>query len=269
MAGLFDMPTPEAIRLAARRDAMDQARLFAQAPPGRGFVQAAGQAGGLFGEAIGRGIGGQLPGEEKAQKLQMIQQSVMKEVTDNGIDVSQPEGFYAMANLTAERAVEAGLPEVAQQAQLQALDIRKQFMPSSGQTINIDAKSETEYDKILAKKFGDSMEAKNSAIESIGAAENMLNLLKEPMMTGSLANTQLSIGNFMKKAGIWDDSKGLVANTQQYIATSGKQTGQVIKAFGSGTGLSDADREYANKIAGGSITMDAQALMDINKLNIT
>ena len=48
----------------------------------------------------------------------------------------------------------------------------------------------------------------------------------------------------------------------------GTQVGQIIKQFGSGTGLSDADREYAEKIVGGKITVNEAAikkLMGINK----
>lgn len=119
------MPTPEEVRKAARNEAESRAALFAQAPPGRAGVLAAGQAGGLFGQAIGQAVGGRLPGEEKAMKFQQVQQRVTQELGD--IDVSQPEGFYKMANLTARYANEAGLPEIAQQAQVQALEVRRQF----------------------------------------------------------------------------------------------------------------------------------------------
>ena len=35
---------------------------------------------------------------------------------------------------------------------------------------------------------------------------------------------------------------------------------QVVSSFGSGTGISDADREYAKSIVGGTITLDKAAL---------
>ena len=152
MAGLFDMPTPEAIRLAARRDAMDQARLFAQAPPGRGFVQAAGQAGGLFGEAIGRGMGGQLPGEDKAMKFQAIQQKVAQDLQGQNIDVSTPDGFIQMAKLTADYANQAGLPEIAQKAGAQALEVRKQFAGKE-QTSPFDKIDPSKYTPESINKF--------------------------------------------------------------------------------------------------------------------
>jgi hypothetical protein len=40
------------------------------------------------------------------------------------------------------------------------------------------------------------------------------------------------------------------ANSQSFDAQGGILVGQIIKLFGSGTGLSDADREFAIKIAG-------------------
>jgi hypothetical protein len=44
--------------------------------------------------------------------------------------------------------------------------------------------------------------------------------------------------------------------------------GRLIKQFGAGTGLSNADREYAEKMAGGKITLDDKAInriLDINE----
>ena len=47
-----------------------------------------------------------------------------------------------------------------------------------------------------------------------------------------------------------------------------QNVGRVIKQFGAGTGLSNADREYAEKMAGGKVTLDRKALeriLDINE----
>ena len=77
-----------------------------------------------------------------------------------------------------------------------------------------------------------------------------------------------NFGNFLSsRLGIKFDNDP-VANTQAYAATMGNQVGQIIKQFGSGTGLSDADREYAEKIVGGKVTLNEQALrklLDINE----
>ena len=47
-----------------------------------------------------------------------------------------------------------------------------------------------------------------------------------------------------------------------------QNVGRIIKQFGAGTGLSNADREYAEKMAGGKITLDRKAIeriLDINE----
>lgn len=47
----------------------------------------------------------------------------------------------------------------------------------------------------------------------------------------------------------------------------GNQVGQIIKQFGAGTGLSDADREYAEKIVGGKITLNEGAIRRLIYIN--
>jgi hypothetical protein len=46
-----------------------------------------------------------------------------------------------------------------------------------------------------------------------------------------------------------------------------QNVGKIIKQFGAGTGLSDADRQYAEKMAGGKITLDVKALNKILDIN--
>lgn len=58
-----------------------------------------------------------------------------------------------------------------------------------------------------------------------------------------------------------------VKATQSYFANTAKEVGEIITMFGAGTGLSDADREYALAAAGGNITMTAGALRRIMRIN--
>ena len=44
------------------------------------------------------------------------------------------------------------------------------------------------------------------------------------------------------------------------MSTRAIEVGRIIKLFGAGTGLSDADREYAEKIVAGNITMTEEAM---------
>ncbi len=58
-----------------------------------------------------------------------------------------------------------------------------------------------------------------------------------------------------------------VNNTDEFVGNTAKLVAQNIKNFGSGTGLSDADREYAKTMAGGSTQMTPQAIKRILKIN--
>lgn len=84
--------------------------------------------------------------------------------------------------------------------------------------------------------------------------------------TGAGANIAQDFDRWLQTAGIELNGQ-TVSNTQTYASVMGNVVGQIIRAFGSGTGLSDADREYATKIAGGQITLTEEAirkLLDIN-----
>ena len=91
--------------------------------------------------------------------------------------------------------------------------------------------------------------------------ETLLNATgEEKIITGQLATPEL----FMKSVGAeFGFDFPDVSTTKEYLATSGRQVGEVIKLFGAGTGLSDADREFAQQIAGGNIKVPLDALKRI------
>lgn len=99
-----------------------------------------------------------------------------------------------------------------------------------------------------------------STAPSFAAMEILINNLDGGgnIITGGLANLELGAKSILNAAGLTDFTD--VARTQQYIGNSVNLVGQVIKQFGAGTGLSDADREFAEKAAAGDITMDRAAL---------
>lgn len=303
MAGLFSLPTPEAIREEARSNLFKRA----VATSGAGFQQSrmlgAGQAGGLFGQAVNKAVGGQSEQEKQAIAAQQVQQLVAKQVQEQGLNLSDPNDYVKMTEIAANAFNKLGMTDLAAKAGEQGLAVRKQFQgdpkdrigglqqvpgapegtlgqlnettgewdikvkPGKGQQINVNT-NQNPYEKAVAQAFGKSVENKDTALKSIKSAETLLGLLDQPMMTGSTAGIRTAVGGFMKDVGLWDDKKDLVANTQTYMAQAGKQTAQIIKDFGAGTGLSDADREYAQRIAGGDIKVTEKALRDINRLNI-
>jgi hypothetical protein len=83
------------------------------------------------------------------------------------------------------------------------------------------------------------------------------------MITGAGADFFVGMDQALKAAGI-DMGKGEAsANSQAYAANMAQNVGKLIKQFGAGTGLSDADRKYAEQMAGGRISLDRKAMEKI------
>jgi hypothetical protein len=137
----------------------------------------------------------------------------------------------------------------------------KAYSPSQGQNITVN-----QGEDILNRAFTDlsgrltsDVTPALSAIPSIDAMEELLSKTDDRgIITGTFAPAELAAKAALNRAGISNFKD--VASTQEYLGTSGRLVATIIKDFGAGTGLSDADREYAKKIAAGDITMDKQAL---------
>jgi hypothetical protein len=92
-------------------------------------------------------------------------------------------------------------------------------------------------------------------------------LLTSGAITGTGADFLVSLNNGLKQVGIDFGFADSAANSQAYVAALGSNVGRIVKQFGSGTALSDADREYAEKIAGGKIALTETALRKILDIN--
>lgn len=130
---------------------------------------------------------------------------------------------------------------------------------------------EKEFEKTLgqgqAKKIMEDFDVAQDARSIIDTVHTGRRLLESGMITGFGAEALTSIGAALNQAGINFASEP-VANTQAFAANMAQNVGRVIKQFGAGTGLSNADREYAEKMAGGKVTLDRKALeriLDINE----
>jgi len=139
-------------------------------------------------------------------------------------------------------------------------------------TVNVDT-SGSPFFKNLGKGAAEAFNAERADVvksaQSIQMNQEARKLLDSGVITGSGANFVTNAGKVLERLGvpIGQDAEHTLANTQAFAAAMGRQVGSVIRLFGSGTGLSDADREYAQKIAGGEITLDEAAirrLLDIN-----
>jgi hypothetical protein len=92
--------------------------------------------------------------------------------------------------------------------------------------------------------------------------------MKSGMITGAGADFLVNLNQGLKTVGIDAGFADASANSQAFAANMAGNVGKLIKQFGAGTGLSDADREFAKDMAGGRIALDAKAInriLDINE----
>jgi len=92
-------------------------------------------------------------------------------------------------------------------------------------------------------------------------------ILNSGAITGSGADFFVGLNQALKTAGIDAGYGDAAANSQAYGATMASNVGKLIKQYGAGTGLSDADREFATKAAAGSINMDEKAIRKVLEIN--
>lgn len=110
--------------------------------------------------------------------------------------------------------------------------------------------------------------------EGISNIRQMKGFINSPSFNGKLADNKLQVAKTFKSLGLlpptFDDT---IANTESFSSLGAREVGNVIKAFGSGTGISDADRDYAKQLAGGEIKLEKESInriLDIaEKVNST
>jgi len=94
-------------------------------------------------------------------------------------------------------------------------------------------------------------------------------LLDKGVFTGAAGSLKLQTAKLAQLLpGDWSNDR--IANTETFLATQARQVASILasKAFGSGSSITDNDREYAAKIAGGDIKLDEASLrrlVDINE----
>lgn len=127
------------------------------------------------------------------------------------------------------------------------------------------------FDEQLGKKMAEDFTTRRTkAIETaqnIPVVENLQKQLEEGIISGTGANFRTSLNKALNTLG-FDYNEDVIANTEAFAAAQAAQVAQIIKAFGAGTGLSDADREFALKASGGDIRMSEGAIRRILKINL-
>ena len=130
---------------------------------------------------------------------------------------------------------------------------------------------EKEFEKELgsgqAKRISKSVEGAEDAAAILATNQIGRDILSSGAITGSGADFFVGLNQALKTAGIDAGYADASANSQAYGATMASNVGKLIKQYGAGTGLSDADREFATKAAAGSVNMDEKAIRRVLDIN--
>lgn len=111
-----------------------------------------------------------------------------------------------------------------------------------------------------AVQFDNLFTQAQSAETSLNLSRRLKPLLENPnFISGTLGNVRLELAKALGLPG--------AEETQSYFAGIGGQVAQIIKNFGAGTGLSNKDLEFAEKMAGGNINLTPDAIKRIVRLN--
>lgn len=105
----------------------------------------------------------------------------------------------------------------------------------------------------------DSKKSANDAYKAITVSNDLIAQLdkKNGIFSGAWAGERQKLTKIAVELGIAPDmARSKIQNTETFQALVGEQVAALVKAFGAGTGISNADRAYAEKMAAGDITLD-------------
>ena len=108
-----------------------------------------------------------------------------------------------------------------------------------------------------------------TAVQGIGLQQEALKLLDSgKIKTGKASNFATEFGAWLQ-AGGFRESDDQVANTQAFMIMQARETLAILqsKALGSGNSITENDKLFAQKIAGGDQTVTEEGLRKIIKMN--
>ena len=126
----------------------------------------------------------------------------------------------------------------------------------------IENLSGTLAEKIMGEgvsRLSDGLDAANKAIVSIESIDTSLENI-DNMYTGYGATFRMDVARAARVAGIDISDADQIENTQEYASLAGARVADYITNLGAGTGLSDKDREFAEKVVAGDIGMSPETM---------
>jgi hypothetical protein len=108
-----------------------------------------------------------------------------------------------------------------------------------------------------------SQETATAARDDIDSIHRARVSLDKPggIINGAFADKRLFLAKAANLLGVPNADK--INNTEAYGAAIGQRVASMVKAFGSGTAISDGDRRFAAAMAGGNIELDEKSMRRI------
>lgn len=117
----------------------------------------------------------------------------------------------------------------------------------------------------FGKTWSDQYEAANASTKTIGNMSTAYGALKQGIIQGSaLAPLELTTRKLAGSIFGLDDAT--VNNTELYQSAMGGSVLTLVKELGTGNSISNADRDFAEKIAGGNIALDGKSMQQIIRM---
>lgn len=125
--------------------------------------------------------------------------------------------------------------------------------------------------KMATDRLTEGQAAASAAANTLRSNETMLKLLNEGALTGALAPAQLQGAQYISALqdvlGIESSERltNIISKTQAFESEVGRKVLSMVKDLGPNP--SNADREYANKIAAGDIKLNAESIRKVIEIS--
>lgn len=141
--------------------------------------------------------------------------------------------------------------------------------PSTNLTVNTGGDYFSSFAKGQADRDAALYEQAQKAPERIQRAAQVKQLLQSGAYTGTAADFKLQFGKAAQALGVDYGQGDATANTEILSTQLASSTLEAIKSsgLGGGTGFSNADRDFLEKVTGGKVTLEKSTLERLSELN--
>lgn len=119
--------------------------------------------------------------------------------------------------------------------------------------VNVDNR-EKGLETAFAPALSQAYEKAAAAQETLVNTKQIKSLVDQGIITGTGADVRLGFAKALATAGLTDGED--VANTETFITQMGRNVLNLVKGLGAGSGISNADLKFAERVAAGDITLN-------------